>query len=36
MGGGMYVCGGGEEKKKEKWGVGFTCMVSKKGEWKRK
>ena len=51
----MYVCGGGEEKrralgymggggkkgnKKEKrngeWGVGFTCMVGKKGEWKRK
>ena len=52
--GGMYVCGGEEEKKKgrgvhgwwekkkgnkkEKWneGVGFTCMVGKKGEWKRK
>ena len=34
--------GGGEKKrnKKEKrngeWGVGFTCMVGKKGEWKRK
>jgi hypothetical protein len=40
-------CGGGEEKrkvrgvhgwwgKKKKWGVGFTCMVAKKEEWKRK
>ena len=38
----MYVCGGGEEKrkargymggvkkKKKKWGVGFMCMVGKK------
>ena len=52
----MYVCGGGEEKrkaegvngwwgkkkgnKKEKrngeWGVGYTYMVGKKGEWKKK
>ena len=23
-------------KKKNKWGVGFTCMVGKKKEWKRK
>ena len=31
------VHGGGEKKrKKKKWGVGFTCMVGKKGEWKRK
>jgi hypothetical protein len=22
--------------KKKKWGVGFMCMVGKKGEWKRK
>ena len=40
------MCGGGEEKrkaggymggggKKKKWEVGFTCMVRKKGEWKR-
>jgi hypothetical protein len=29
--------GGGEkEKGKKKWEVGFTCMVGKKGEWKRK
>ena len=33
--------GGGEKKKgkkkgKKKWGVGFTYMVGKKGEWKRK
>ena len=33
--------GGGEKKKrkkkgKKKWGVEFTCMVGKKGEWKRK
>ena len=21
---------------KNKWGVGFMCMVGKKGEWKRK
>jgi hypothetical protein len=41
------MCGGGEEKrkaegvngwwgKKKKWGVGYTCMVGKKGEWKKK
>ena len=24
------------KKKKKKWGVGFSCMVGKKGEWKRK
>ena len=33
--------GGGKKKKrkkkgKKKWGVEFTCMVGKKGEWKRK
>ena len=34
---GMGYMGGGEKKKgKKKWGVGFTCMVGKKGEWKRK
>jgi hypothetical protein len=31
--GGGYM--GGGEKKKRKWGVGFTCIVGKKGEWKR-
>ena len=53
MGGGMYVCGGREEKRKaggtwvvgkkkgnkkgkKKLGVGFTCMVGKNGEWKKK
>ena len=28
--------GGGKKKGKKKWGVGFTCMVGKKGECKRK
>jgi hypothetical protein len=23
-------------KRKKKWGVGYTCMVGKKGEWKKK
>ena len=46
----MFVCGGGEEKRKaegvngwwgkkkrkKKWEVGYTCMVGKKGEWKKK
>jgi hypothetical protein len=31
---------GGGEKKREKrngeWGVGYKCMVGKKGEWKKK
>ena len=32
-----YMGGGKKNKKgKKKWGVGFTCMVGKKGKWKRK
>jgi hypothetical protein len=31
-GGGVHGWWG---KKKRKWGVGFTCIVGKKGEWKR-
>ena len=38
--GGTWVVGKKIKNKKEKrngeWGVGFTCMVGKKGEWKRK
>ena len=31
------VHGGGEKKeKKKKWGVGFTCMVGKKGSGKER
>jgi hypothetical protein len=26
----------GKRKRKKKWGVGFTYMVGKNGEWKRK
>jgi hypothetical protein len=33
--GGTWVVGK-RKKGKKKWGVGFTCMVGKKGEWKRK
>jgi hypothetical protein len=43
---GVYVCGGGEEKRKaggymggggkKKWGVGFMCMVGKKGGVEKK
>ena len=28
--------GNKKEKRNGEWGVGFTCMVGKKGEWKRK
>ena len=28
--------GNKKEKRNGGWGVGFTCMVAKKGEWKRK
>ena len=28
--------GGGEKKKKKKWEVGYTCMVGKKGKFKKK
>jgi hypothetical protein len=47
-GGCMYVVGekkkrkgvhgwwGKKIKRKMKWGVGYTCMVGKKGEWKKK
>ena len=32
-----YMGGGKKNKKgKKKWGMGFTCMVGKKGEWKKK
>ena len=33
MGGGKKK---GNKKEKRNEGVGFTCMVGKKGEWKRK
>ena len=28
--------GNEKEKRNREWGVGFMCMVGKKGEWKRK
>ena len=34
-----YMGGGekkGNKKEKKKWRVRFTCMVGKKGEWKKK
>ena len=38
--GGTWVVGKKKKKKeikrKKEWGVEFTCMVGKKGEWKRK
>jgi hypothetical protein len=28
--------GNKKEKRNGEWGVGYTCMVGKKGEWKKK
>ena len=33
--GGTWVVGK-KKKRKKKWGVGYRCMVGKKGEWKKK